>query len=59
MGVFWFRSYIKKIWLHVEDLSWPRKSSGKSITAKNTAVDFALAFADNVRLSVAKFAIAA
>jgi hypothetical protein len=43
---------------HVEDIGWPRKSSGKTITAKKVAVDFALAFANNVRLGMAN-AIAA
>lgn len=48
-----------KLQSHVEDSGWPPKKAGKTITAKNTAVGFALAFADNVRLSVANLAIAA
>lgn len=41
--------------LHVEDLGWPRKSSGEPITAKttNVAVDFALNVAENIRTSMA------
>lgn len=44
---------------HVEDLGWPRKSSGELITANKIAVDFALAFANIVRASVGEFSIAA